>query len=143
MAPRTPVANATSPKQLADLNLLSQTVELTSTALANLTEYRAIQLDGTYPSGTTDKPHGVIQYLSEDRADQVYATIICVGNAIVEVEPASTIAVGGQVAINSSGKAVAASTGDYVLGIALNSSTGSTVQAPHWIVVQVAGGYKI
>lgn len=135
--PRTARSNVTNPENLSQYPLLSHEVELSGTALTDYVRYRAVDVDGDYPAGATAPAFGAIKWFSEDQADQKYATLTVEGTAIIEVEPAATITRGSNVSINASGKAVASLAGNYVFGTALNSSTGSTVQAPHFIEVKI------
>lgn len=132
-----PLANVTRVERLQSFPILTERVEMTGTALAELSVYRAVTMGGDYPAALTDRSFGILKYFSETEADVQYGTVVTEGIEILEVEPGETIALNDPIAVNASGKAVLAVSTNEVIGNARNASAGSTVSVPHFIEVKI------
>lgn len=129
--------NVAQVDRLAVFPILEETV--LRDAATPLECYKGITAAGIYPAATTDVVRGVVHYISEDGAPDVYFSAMSEGIAIIMIEPGETIGLDEPLAVNANGNAVAGTVGaDYIVGYARNPSTGSTVAQPHYTEVKLA-----
>lgn len=131
------LSNVSDPSSLTSYIVTAETIEITAATSGK--PFLAVAANGAFgAAGSLAK--GVIAYYSEG---ETYATVVLSGTVPVELLAGVTLLEGGVLSLAADGKAKPAADGEFILGIAKNASTGSTINNPHFTMVEVgANGAK-